>query len=68
MMDWVNLLVGQRTGSKPPAWKGWQRHKRLHPSHTPLAKPNFSTAWAMYSEQVGWNRQAEGNQGDTQRL
>ena len=58
----------QRTGSYPPWQNGWHRASRLNPNHTPRATPYFATASIMYSEQVGSNRQADGNSGEIQRL
>ena len=34
----------------------------------PRQAPCFSIASIAYIEQVGWNRQADGNNGDSQRL
>ena len=60
--------VLQRTGSNPPSWNGWQRNRRRVPIQTPRAAPYLWTASIMYSEQVGWKRQADGKSGEMKRL
>jgi hypothetical protein len=49
------LYKNQGTGSKPPGFHGWQRDMRLRPRQAPLHAPYFSTASAVYSEQLGKN-------------
>jgi len=56
------------TGSIPPALHGLHRNSRIVASAPPLSAPWTSIASAAYSEQVGWNRQAGGMNGDTKRL
>ena len=41
---------------------------RINPIPMPRVAPYFVTASRMYSEQVGWNRQALGSRGEIQRL
>ena len=50
-------IKNQGTGSNPPEFQGWQRNIRLRPSCAPLSAPYFSTASAVYSEQLGKKRQ-----------
>jgi len=53
------------TGSQPPGWNGWQRHKRRTASPAPRQAPCRVMACAAYSEQVGENRQDGGVQRET---
>lgn len=48
----------------PPWWYGWHLLRRTMPSQKPLGTPWISMACRMYSEQVGWKRQAEGSHGE----
>jgi len=63
----VTRFLACGTGSKPPGWKGWQRHTRSVASFTPCSVPWVAIASAAYSEQVGTKRQRGGNNGLTQR-
>ena len=47
------LFCVYRTGSTPPAWKGWHFASRLVPIQTPRHTPRRSMACIMYTEQVG---------------
>jgi hypothetical protein len=60
--------VAEGTGSNPPSLQGLQRNTRPAARMPPFTAPWASTAWAAYSEHVGWNRQARGMNGDTNRL
>ena len=55
-------------GSWPNAPNGWHRARRRRPSHVPRIAPWVTTAWDMYSEQDGSNRQLPVNSGDRTAL
>ncbi len=55
----------QGIGSYPEPPQGVHLTIRLIPNHPPLKRPCFFKASSEYCEQVGWNLQFDGNNGDS---
>ena len=59
----LRIHMNQGTGSKPPAFRGWQRRMRLTASQLPPIAPCFRIAPFAYSEHEGVKRHDGRNKG-----